>query len=97
MKLLLQNPYKPGIGDQLKVQLFFMGKPLADKTLTARNRTGSAPSIVSTSKTDGNGVGSFNLSRKGDWFIHATHMIPCADLADCDWESFWAPYNFGME
>lgn len=95
--LLLQNPYKLHIGDYLKVQLLFMGKPLADKTLTARNRTGSAPSIVSTSRTDRNGICSFKLSRKGDWFVHATHMIPCADLADCDWESFWASYSFGME
>jgi hypothetical protein len=95
--VLLQNPYTLLTDSLLKVQLFFMGKPLANKVMAARNRTGSEPAIAITSRTDINGICSFRLSRKGDWFIHATHMIPCPDKADSDWESFWASYSFGME
>ncbi len=95
--VLLQNPYKLTIGNQLKVQLFFMGKPLKNKVVTTRNRTGDKPVITQTSRTDGNGICSFKLSRKGDWFVHVTHMIPCPDKADSDWESFWTSYSFGIQ
>jgi len=95
--VLLQNPYKLRIGSVLQVRLYFNGKPLGNKVLTARNRMGNQPSISLTSRTDVNGLCSFKLNRKGDWFIHGTHMIPCPDVADSDWESFWTTYSFGIE
>ena len=67
--VLLQNPYVLRNGNLMKVQLFFRGKPLANKVLTARNRTGNKPSNAFTARTDGNGICSFKLSGKGDWFI----------------------------
>ena len=36
------------------------------------------------------------INHKGDWFIHATHMIPCPDQQDALWESHWASYSFGI-
>ena len=80
--------------DLLKVQILFMGKPLGNKIITARNRTGSENPIALTSTTDAHGICSFNMVRKGEWFIHATQMIPCPNKADSDWESFWASYSF---
>jgi uncharacterized GH25 family protein len=95
--VLLQNPYLLQKGDVLKAQVFFTGKPLTNKLITARNRTGSEPATAFTSRTNANGICSFQIKRKGDWFIHATHMIPCPDKADADWESFWSSYSFGIE
>jgi len=95
--ILLQNPYLLQKGDILKAQVFFMGKPLTNKLITARNRTGNLPAIALTSRTDAKGICNFQMKRKGDWFIHATHMITCPDKADADWESFWTSYSFGIE
>lgn len=95
--ILLSNPYRLKIGSTIKAQLFFKGKPLANKVVTARNRTGSEAAINQISRTDAAGVCSFVISRKGDWFLHTTHMIPCPDPIDADWESFWASYSFGIE
>ena len=95
--VLLQNPYLLHAGNVLQAQIFFMGKPLANKIITARNRTGSENTIAVTSRTNTKGICQFIVSRKGDWFIHATHMIPCPDKNDSDWESFWASYSFGIE
>jgi uncharacterized GH25 family protein len=95
--ILLQNPYTLQPGNTLQVKVLFMGKPLANKVISARNRTGSEPEILLNSRTDAKGICSFKISRKGDWFLHATHMIPCPDMADADWESFWASYSFGIE
>lgn len=92
--LLMQNPYKLHKNDIIQAKILFMGKPLANKMITARNRMGSSNTMVQTARTNTNGVCAFKLLRKGEWFIHATHMIPCLDKADSDWESFWASYSF---
>lgn len=95
--VLLQNPYGLKEGDKLRVQLLFRGAPLANKILTARNRIGNESVITTTKRTDAAGICTIGLPRKGEWFLHATHMIPCPDTTDADWESFWATYSFGLE
>jgi Domain of unknown function (DUF4198) len=95
--ILLQNPYLLHKGSVIKAKILFNNKPLIGKIMTARNRRGSEPSIAMTSKTDSNGICSFQLIRAGDWFIHGTYMIPCEDKADSDWESFWSSYSFGID
>lgn len=95
--ILLQNPYGIKTGEILSAKVLFMGKPLANKIITARNRTGSNASIAMTSKTNNHGICSFKIIRKGEWFLHATYMISCPDKNDSDWESFWASYSFEIE
>lgn len=95
--ILLQNPYKLIAGSSLQAKVLFMGKPLTNKIITARNRTGNSTSLSQTARTNAAGVCTFKLSRKGEWFIHATHMIPCADKSDSDWESFWTSYSFEID
>lgn len=92
--VLMHNPYLLKKGNSISAQILFMGKPLANKVITARNRSGGESATVNTSRTDANGMCSFKIKREGEWFIHATHMIPCPDKADSDWESFWASFSF---
>lgn len=94
--ILLDNPYQLHAGDWLRAKLLFMGKPLANKAVTARNRIGNEASIAQYARTDVAGICSFKLERQGDWFLHATHMIPCPEPEDADWESFWATFSFGI-
>ncbi len=95
--VLLQNPYLLHKGQALQAQILFMGKPLANKVITARNRTGSENAIILNSRTDAKGICNFKLRRKGEWFVHTTHIIPCPDTTDSDWESFWASYSFQID
>ncbi len=92
--LLLQNPYTLKPGNVLYVKILFLGKPLINKTITARARSGSDASTFLTSKTNINGICSFTINRRGEWFIHATHMMVSPDKNDSDWESFWTSYSF---
>lgn len=94
--VLLQNPYELTSEDWISAQVFFNGRPLANKAITARNRTGNEPATYQYSRTDQDGVCSFKLERGGEWFIHATHMIPNSE-GDTDWISFWTSYSFGMK
>ncbi len=95
--VLLQNPYRLHAGNTLPAKILFEGKPLANKIVTARNRTGSEACLALTSRTDAKGICTFKLTHKGEWFIHATNMIPCPDRTDSDWESFWASYSFAVD
>lgn len=95
--VLQQNPYKLKKGDWISAKVLFMGKPLQNKVITARNRIGNEPSIFQYSRTDHKGICSFKLEREGIWFFHATHMIASSDKNDADWESFWTTFSFAIE
>lgn len=95
--VLLQNPYKLHKGSTLKARILFRGNALAGQLITARNRTGDKSAIVLTSRTDAKGICTFLIPGKGDWFLHATYMIPCPDRSDSDWESFWTSYSFAID
>jgi uncharacterized GH25 family protein len=94
--VLLQNPYELEVGEWISAQVFFMGEPLKNKVITARNRIGNKSAAYQYSRTDESGLCSFKLEREGDWFIHATHMIPSRDKNKSDWESFWTTFSFGI-
>lgn len=95
--VLQQNPYELKKGDWISAKVLFMGKPLTNKVITARNRIGNEPAIFQYSRTDGKGMCSFKLEREGVWFLHATHMIASPDQSDTDWESFWTTFSFAIE
>jgi len=95
--VLLQNPYELNQDDWLSVKVLFMGKPLKNKVITARNRNGNEPSISQYSRTNEEGICTFKLEKKGDWFLHATHMIPSRNQKESDWESFWTTFSFGLK
>lgn len=93
--VLLDNPYEANTGESIKARVLFRGEPLTNKVITARNRLGNKSATYQFSRTDAKGECSFTLDRAGEWFLHATHMIP-AEVADTDWESFWVTYSFGI-
>ncbi|MEO6347961.1 MAG: DUF4198 domain-containing protein [Aquaticitalea sp.] len=95
--VLQQNPYELKKGDWISAKVLFMGKPLTNKVITARNRIGNEPAIFQYSRTDDKGLCSFKMEREGIWFIHSTHMIASPDKNDTDWESFWTTFSFGIE
>lgn len=95
--LPLENPYSKKVGDNLKFQVLFDGKPLTDKTLFADNRDGEQISKQKL-KTDKNGKFSVKLDRKGVWLMRLVFMQRCKiDCAEADWESFWGAFSFGVK
>lgn len=94
--ILLDNPYLSKAGDEVRAKVVFMGNPLADKVVTIRNRKADDNPVSFLTKTNSEGICSFKITKSGTWAVHLTHMIPCPDKKDCDWESFWASYTFGV-
>ena len=93
----LENPYSKKIGDNLKFQVLFDGKPLSDKTVFADNRDGAEISNQKL-KTDRKGKISVKLDREGVWLVRLVFMQRCkTDCAEADWESFWGAFSFGVK
>ncbi len=93
---LLDNPYDLKTGDILHARLFFDQKPFKNKVVTARNRVGNLEVQSQKLRTDENGFFTIEISRKGDWIVHSTHMLPSINKT-FDWDSFWVSYSFGIE
>lgn len=89
----LENPYSKKIGDNLKFQIFFDGKPLADRSVYADNR-GSATQKMTTDK---NGKITVKIDKNGLWLVRLVNMQRCRqDCGEADWESFWGAITFGV-
>ena len=92
----LENPYAKKVGEKLKFQVLFDGKPLADRAVFANNRNGEN---VTTQKMTTNKTGKFtvNLDKSGLWLVRLVNMQKCKqDCGEADWESFWAAFTFGI-
>jgi uncharacterized GH25 family protein len=94
--ILLQNPYRLRPGDLLEAQLFFEGKPLVKKVLMALHKAPDGTFTELITYTDDEGIARFKLKRPGPWVLRTTHLLPCDDCPDVDWESFWTSYSFEL-
>lgn len=89
----LENPYAKKVGDELKFQVFFEGKPLAERAVFADNRSSETQKMM----TDKNGKVMIKLEKSGMWLVRLVNMRRCAEnCGEADWESFWAAYSFSM-
>ena len=87
----LENPYSKKVGDDLNFQVFFDGKPLAERTVFADNRTSQTQKMT----TDKNGKVTMKIDKSGLWLVRLVNMRRCAaDCGEADWESFWAAFSF---
>ncbi len=90
----LENPYAKKVGDKIKFQIFFDGKPLADRTVFADNRDSQTQRM----KTDKNGKITVKIDRSGLWLVRLVNMQRCqSDCGEAVWESFWGAITFGMK
>lgn len=91
----LENPYSKRVGNSLKFQVTFDGKPLAERTIFADNRLNKESLRMTTDK---NGKISVKLNQSGLWLVRLVTMRRCAaDCGEADWESFWGAFSFGVK
>ena len=92
----LDNPYSKKSGDDLDVQVYFGGRPLAGKAIFADNRDGQAYSTQKLT-TDQDGRATVKIDKKGVWLVRLVYMQRCdRNCGDAEWESFWGAMSFGV-
>jgi uncharacterized GH25 family protein len=88
----LENPYSKKVGENLKFQILFDGKPLAGRTVFADNRASETQKMI----TDKNGKFAMKIDKNGMWLVRLVFMQRCkTDCGEADWESFWGAITFG--
>lgn len=93
--LPLANPYSRRAGQDLPLQVFFDGQPLANALVKAWFKRGGQ-TLVIRAVTGDDGKTTVSLPWPGTWMISVVHMIPVTDSPEYDWDSFWGNLTFGL-
>ncbi|MBI3004143.1 MAG: DUF4198 domain-containing protein [Ignavibacteriales bacterium] len=95
----LENPYVKQVGDSLRVQLLFQGKPQSNALIssTYAGATKKADTYAQSARTNEQGIVYIRLTHGGPWLVRTVHMLPVANDKDADWESWWASVTFEVQ
>lgn len=88
----VQSPFDRKVGDTLKVNVLFRGKPLAEANLGWAH-PGDGESPAGTVRTNTKGEALIPIAKAGLIAIRLTHMTRPKDK-DFEWESFWTTLTF---
>jgi uncharacterized GH25 family protein len=91
-----KNPYLLRKDETLPVLVLFENQPLRNSPIFSFNRSGKRVSEQAT-KTNDEGIATFNINRSGLWVIRLVQMRRCDNCKNADWESFWSSYTFGFK
>jgi len=95
--LLLDDPFALDVGDRLRAELRFRGKPLARVNITAYVREPGGEVTSRRVRTDARGRAGFPVERVGVWALRTVHLVPCAGCGYADWESYWTSFTFAID
>ena len=92
----LDNPYSKKVGDAIRIQLLFRGKPLVNNLISSTyvGASDKPDTYAQSARTDENGLATVRLTHSGPWLVRTVHMLPLTDSKDADWESWWASITF---
>jgi len=82
------------VGDTLRVQVLFEGRPLANARVGAGYAGVHGHHYPVWVKTDAEGRAAIPLDRAGAWFVRSLHMIPSTEFEDADWQSWFSTLTF---
>jgi uncharacterized GH25 family protein len=89
----LDDPLRHPPARPLRFEVRFAGARLPGVLVKAWHRR-SAQTVLVRAVTDEDGRVILELPHAGDWLLNAVHMVPAADPAIADWESYWASLSF---
>lgn len=88
------NPCELRVGDTLRVQVLFEGRPLAGVQVGAGYAGVHGHHYPVWVETDAAGRAAVPLDRAGAWFVRTLHMIPSTEFEDADWQSWFSTLTF---
>ena len=94
--LPITNPYALKLGERMSIKVLQDGVPAANVLVKVWHKSGGSPTRLQNLRTNMKGNLSFPLDAKGAWMVSLVRMVPAADQAKADWQSYWASLTFGM-
>ena len=94
----LQNPYTLAAGDELSVQLFYLGRPLQDHQVSifTQDQQRETQLQISRIRTDENGQVHFQLQEGKMYMLNAIKITEVDGQGKVAWESFWTSLTFEL-
>lgn len=93
--VLLESPLQKHVGDTLRAQVLFEGKPLQGANL-CWDHPGNGEAFTGQTWTDKDGVALIPLGYSGLMTLRLVHMTrPQTDSHE--WESFWSSFTFAVD
>ena len=89
-----QNPYTSD--KSLTFKVLFDNKPLKNALVLVWQKGVEKPNMRKM-RSDTNGTVSFSFKPEGVWMVSTVNMVPYADSAEADWQSYWGSYTFGFK
>lgn len=91
----LCNPFALKPGGTLPVQVYYLGKPLAEAHL-GWDHPGDGPAATGTVRTNAEGKALIPISQTGLMTVRLTHMTR-PKAKDYEWESYWTTLTWRVE
>ena len=93
------NPTNLKVGDELKVQILFEGKPLSmNRVMATYDKYSTIPEdYAQTQETGADGMVRFKITHPGLWMIRTNRILPIKGDRQADWESFWSNITFQVQ
>jgi hypothetical protein len=82
-------------GATMRFQVFFEGKPLANRLVKAWYKHDGQTLLIRT-RSDAGGNVVFNFPYAGLWMLSVVHMLAVTETADADWDSYWGNLTFDL-
>ncbi len=92
----LTNPYDPGFGDQMEVQVLYLGQPRADAQVEVFDRAASGEVVVTLHRTDDNGIARIPVTSGHSYLFDAVVLQPILGDEKAVWDTFWAALTFAV-
>jgi uncharacterized GH25 family protein len=81
------------VGDEVKVQVLFQGKPIRGVQVTAGYEGVKGHGYPIWVETDAEGRAAMRVDRAGAWFLRTLHMVK-SDAGEADWDSAFSTVTF---
>ncbi|HEY8608514.1 MAG TPA: DUF4198 domain-containing protein [Noviherbaspirillum sp.] len=89
------DPLVRRAGETLVFSLLFDSKPLENALVRAWH-THDGQTLAIRARTGAGGKVSLSLPYGGTWMIDAAHLVPAADAAEAEWDSFRSSLSFEL-
>ncbi len=91
-----RSPCGLQVGNEMKVQVLFEGKPLSGAHLAAGYKGPTGHKYPVWVETDRGGRATVKLDRAGAWYVRVLHMVAAVKDPDADWQSAFSTMTFAV-
>lgn len=90
----LTNPYSAAFDGTMQVQVLYQALPRAEAQVEIFQRDPKGEVVVTTTRTDDQGVASIPVTPGNEYLLDAVVLRPYAGDKDAVWETLWAALTF---